>query len=695
MQKDKRTQMPHDYRDSLYADKCLAINKIIKRELTETLPSVRLGDIKLTGIKTILKGLKIADADTDELAPIKKALLENIDTVKAWLTDHGNYLLSSTNTYELPTSDTTPNQPPVWDKEGKYKHLAKYFEPSEIQQQITDADVERSIDFYERHKDELGDSIAPPPTKGETITIKGVRIKDFEGLKEAIKQTVRPYQVNAIKEPDYNGDLKRDGLDPVYLEVKKLNQEIGVEPSGGLWARLETNTESKAKRISFTYGAEFTEPSDDPFIETTDLRMSDRYTYMVLLWTLVKLKNKAEQQQESGHRTIVNIKDAEKHAVILQPHTLGLTDMIDGAFENRDLNNLYGNFRRDGYKNNDDIRQKGQWLAHIDPKQGELPLDFGEKDKKTLVKFMTQVKALVLDTAIALWLYRQEHPERKPDEYIKLIDLARYIERYNDKKLREKNELRPENKSQLLLGLQLAQLVGVDYRVGKDKKGNFEWRRVYLIDRITEYKTYGNTDSVIAVKVNFTKEYLESGGLNIGVILDGVQRLKTSEHKALGAYILERFAQYQAKTIQGLPLTATADTLIKKAGIIDNNTTNKLKTLQEALDQLAEFGIIAKWSTKNSKQKISGYDKESQSILLYPTDNIVNGYTTKTQTQAEKNAIKLEQRNRQHKLKTWFKGYTDRKVASDELGISVAELNEMLAGKKIINDDIIEKIEKD
>jgi hypothetical protein len=461
------------------------------------------------------------------------------------------------------------------------------------------------------------------------------------------------------------------------LEVAKLLIDLGISPLNG---------------------DSTTDPAYSLFDDEDGNKTVAYYSAMVAFTYVIDLVShlyEKKLEKDSEHRTIVNIKDAEKHAVILQPHTLGLTDMIDGAFENRDLNNLYGNFRREGYKNNDEIKQKGEWLAHIDPKQGELPIDYGEKDQKTLVKFMTQVKALVLDTAIALWLYRQENPERKPDEWVKLIDLARYIERFNDKKLREKNELRPENKSQLLLGLQLAQLVGVDYRVNKDKRGNFEWRRVFLIDRITEFKTYGNTDSIIAVKVNFTKEYLESGGLNIGVILDGVQRLKTSEHKALGAYILERFAQYQASTIQGKPLKATTDTLIKKAGIIDSNTTNKLKTLQEALDQLVEISIIAKWTTKNGKHNIRGYDKESQTILIYPTDNLVNGYTTKPQAQAEKHAIKLEQQNRQRKLKTWFKGYTDRTVASKELGVSVAELNEMLAGKKIINDDIIDTIESE
>lgn len=416
------------------------------------------------------------------------------------------------------------------------------------------------------------------------------------------------------------------------------------------------------------------------------------FTYII---DAVSYLYELKQSKESGHRTIVNIKDAEKHAVMLQPHTLGLTDMIDGAFEGRDLKNLYKNFRREGYKNNDEIKQKGEWLAHIDPKQSELPIDYGERDRKTLVKFMTQVKALVLDTAIALWLYRQEHPEYKPDEWVKLIDLARYIERFNDKKLREKNELRPENKSQLLLGLQLAQLVGVDYRVNKDKRGNYEWRRVFLINQITDFKTYGNTDSVIAVKVNFTKEYLESGGLNIGVILDGVQRLKTPEHKALGAYILERFAQFQASTIKGKPLTATADTLIKKAGIIDSNTTYKLETLQKALDQLVATNIIAKWGTKNGKKNIRGYDKESQSLLLYPTENLINGYTTKPQTQAERHAIKIEQQNRQKKVKAWFKGYTSREVASRVLGISLAEFNEILAGKTIINNDIMDIIDSE
>ena len=137
------------------------------------------------------------------------------------------------------------------------------------------------------------------------------------------------------------------------------------------------------------------------------------------------------------------------------------------------------------------------------------------------------------------------------------------------------------------------------------------------------------------------------------------------------------------------------NTLIKKAGITDNNKTNKLVTLQKALDAFVENGLIEKWACKNGATAIRGYDKDSQTILVYPTKNLIESYAPKSQTQAERKAIKLEQKNRLTALKKWFTGYTDRETASKVLGVSVSELNELLAGSKIISDDVIDKINEE
>lgn len=682
-------------RTTLYGRIEDGITDVIKLALTEPQTPTRLSDIKLTGLKGKLGKLTITDATVDT-EPIIKALVANTDKIKAFIESHSNFYLRHTKTYQTPRVEAKKGKV-VWVNEGDFKEVKQFFKPDTRTHTYTKDDIIKQQDRYDEAlaKNDPNAEMYKPAKVGEGWTVNGFRITDYEGLVKAIKDTIQPVNRHGIYDPN-NEDDGFKNLDPILLEFCKLAKEVGVEPTGDIVYRELRNIKTGARQV--IYGASYTEPSTDPSIITTDIRESDRLVYVYVLYAIVGVKEQADQALKDK-REVVNIKDAKNHDVIMQPHTMSLTDMIDGAFEGREAKKLFNDWRANGYKRSyydspDDIKKVGGWLAHIDAVQSELPLEFDETDRKTLIKFMTQTKALVIDVTTALGRFLRDNPDHDPNDYISLTQLAKYIGRFNDSKLK-KGELRPAYRQQILNGLQMAQLISADYVVGKDKKGNKEWRKVYLIDRITDYKTYGNTDIVTGVKVDFTKEYKESVGLNLGVILDGVLLLTTPEHKALGAYILERFAQHQEATVKGEPQKITADTLIKKGGIIDANKTNKLRTLQKALDAFVENGLIAKWACKNGAKNITGLDRESQTILFYPTENLKNSYAPKSQTQAERKAIKLEQKNRQRLVKKWFTGYTSRETASKVLGVSVAELNEMLAGTKIINDDIVDKISEE
>ena len=683
-------------RTTLYGRIEDAIKDVINLELTEPQAPTRLSDIKLTGLKGKLSKLTITDATVDT-EPIIKALVAHTDKIKAFIESHSNFYLRHTKTYQTPKVEVKKGKV-VWVNEGDFKEVKQFFKPDTKTHTYTADDIEKQQKRYNEAlaKNDPNAEMYKPAKVGERWTINWFRITDYEGLVKAIKDTIQPVNRHGIYDPSQDPNADFGQLDPVLLEFSKLAREVGIEPTGDLVFRETKNIKTGARQV--IYGGKYTKPSTNPDIITTDIRESDRLVYSYVLRAIVRVKEQADQALRDK-REVVNIKDAKNHDVIMQPHTMSLTDMIDGAFEGREAKRLFNDWKTNGYKRSvygspDEIKKAGGWLAHIDAVQSELPIEFDETDRKTLVKFMTNTKALVIDVTTALGRYLRDNPNHDPNDYISLTQLAKYIGRFNDSKLK-KGELRPAYRQQILNGLQMAQLISADYVVGKDKKGNKEWRKVYLIDRITDYKTYGNTDIVTGVKVDFTKEYKESVGLNLGVILDGVLLLSTPEHKALGAYILERFAQHQEATVRGEPQKITADTLIKKGGIIDAKKTQKLRTLQKALDTFVGNGLIAKWACKNGAKNITGYDRESQTILFYPTENLKNSYAPKSQTQAERKALELVQKNRLTALKKWFKGYTELETASQVLGVSVAELNVMLAGKKVISDDIVEKINEE
>lgn len=385
-------------------------------------------------------------------------------------------------------------------------------------------------------------------------------------------------------------------------------------------------------------------------------------------------------------RSVVNIKEAEKHSYIGRPSTTSFIDMVEGAVSGRELKNLERT-----YRNKDEREAEGGFLAHIDDIQTALPFLDEIDDQKLRAKFMANSVALAVDAVTALQAFMRDNQDH--NGYIKIKDLATYIKRYADD-MQVKGSLRPQYRKAILNGLTLAQLMGTDYIVDKNPKtGATKWHKVYLIDRITDYETNKKGD-VVSVKTDFTAEYKASLSFNLGVVLDGVQNLKTPESKILATYISDRQVAKQDDTIAGKPITCTADTLCTKAGITDQNITTRYITLAKMLNDLASEGIaIGKWTTKAKTNNITGYNKDSQTIYIYPTANLQQAYTTKARTKAERESYKTEQKARLTALKKYASGYTDLDALASELDIERVELDSLLAGQQPIADRVLDKID--
>ena len=397
-----------------------------------------------------------------------------------------------------------------------------------------------------------------------------------------------------------------------------------------------------------------------------------------------------DRNQPTGgaSRKVVNIKDPESHRYIGRPSTTSFIDMVEGAVNGRELKNL-GKI----YRTKDEREAEGGFLAHIDNPQVTLPFIFDDTDKQVQAKFMAQSVALAVDAVTALQGYKRDNPDN--DGYIKLKDLALYIKRYADD-IEVKGSLRPQYRKAILNGLTIAQLMGADYAVEKNKKtGLTKWHKVYLIDRITDYETNKKGD-VVAVRTDFTTEYKASLTYNLGVVLDGVQNLKTPEIKLLATYISDRQVAKQNDTIAGKPITFTADTLCTKAGIVDQTITNRYKTLTKMLNDLQAEGVaVGKWTTKGKGNNITGYDKDSQTVYITPTKNVQQAYVTKEQSKAERAGYKTEQEARLKALKKYARGYTDLNALATEMSIERLELDKLLAGQEPITDKLLEHIDID
>jgi hypothetical protein len=151
----------------------------------------------------------------------------------------------------------------------------------------------------------------------------------------------------------------------------------------------------------------------------------------------------------------------------------------------------------------------------------------------------------------------------------------------------------------------------------------------------------------------------------------GLDYLTSPEAKKVALKVQSRFAKEQRRTVQGEPITVTREWLAKGSYKINKKTN---PTLEKLLHDMTEHKLIAKWHSKNGKTHISGHDKDTYTILLYPTTDTQEGYITKEARKAEANAERLAKKDRARDLKRAIRSYNNDEDLAQELGVSVDQL---------------------
>lgn len=666
------------------------IDDIIKNHLTEV-SYTKLSDVGRKGLKTALGKVNI---DHPKAPAIKEALLANIPQLEAFIDNHSGVLLKETNSYRKPIIERVKGKPPVWANEADYKELVQYFTLETKTVTTTAESVAKQQARYDDIKANPAykgkNVLNPEPSKvGDTTSFTGYKITDTEALIAGIKRDIAETVSYALETPETGEQsdlLKRWGeLDKTLLDIADLNKTIGIERAGEAYAYKQTNTETG--KYNITYGGTPPEPKEG--IEQVIIYLDDVLTRDFIVWALADIKRTADKS--GAGREVVNILNPEQHRYIGRPTTMGLLDMITKTIDGKDLADL-----KEQYIDRDSRKDSGGFLTHVSDPQTALPFDISDVglDRNQKAKLVGNVVALTVQAVGALQAYKRDNPDSKGNIPIK--DLAKYISRYSDDMAKNKGTLRPQYRQAILNGLTLATLAGDSYIISKDKKtGKARHGVVYLINRITEYET-NKKGEITAVTTDFTPEYKASLQYNLGVLTDGVSKLKSPEAINLATYISDRQVAEQDKTVAGKPITFTADTLCKKASIVDKHVTKRYSTLAKLLDELqTESVAVGRWVTKSKGKAITGYDKDSQTLYIYPTTTAQNSYTTRERTKAVREAYKTEQAGRVKALKRYAKGYTDLEALASEMGVDRPELEGLLAGNKPITDGHLESLDLD
>lgn len=677
----------------VYSNEASGISDVIKKNLTDT-TFIKISDFyKGKGLKTAIKEVKIGN---EEAKPIRQALLNHIEEIEAFINNISGLHLQTTSTYKLPDEQAS-YQSLKWVNKDDYKGLLDYFEQGRISVRPSSERSVKTQEEVEELKELLKQSgqgdinIKQNSSKsgeGEIFDFKGLKIKDLEGLQEAIKKQIKPVKQYAIIEPSNDQTVKID-IDKVLAEIVKLNEKIGIEPSGGVFTIKSVN--NNTGQTTITYGGKI--PTSQEGITHTVIRGSHIIVRNLIILSLVRIKERAEKNKVAKSRDVVNVADSDNHDILLEPTAKGLLELFTvtasqeaeaQGVNKKDIKTFLTKFRTI------EQQQAENGLAIYTESQQALPEVFTvENDAKTAQKVIGFFITQQVVTVVALWNYKKDHPDE--DGFIKITDLAKYIPRFKQDMARGKG-LRPEYRNYIFNGLRIAGLVAYPVTVKRLKGGGYQKRLIYLLDRVETYTEKNGT--VTGVKVDFTDDYKGAFVLNRGVILDNLLEIHKSDSQLLGLYVAEQFLRFQDKTTRGEPLTCRADTLLFRANITDKHKTNRYKTLENMLNDLQVAGMIKDWHTKQGKgeQTIRLLYPESLTILIYPPTSTTNAYITKKQSKALRESRRVEQQKRHKVLMRCAKGYEKFDRLAEDLGITKPMLDELIGKQTEIDEDLLDKI---
>ena len=388
-----------------------------------------------------------------------------------------------------------------------------------------------------------------------------------------------------------------------------------------------------------------------------------------------------------------NVPDSENNAIMGLPTALVLVDMTKKT-STKSIKTL-----EFGTRNKAEVK-KGGLEAIMDDIDRKYFLSI--QDDRRRAEEIKEYIALQTRTLVAFDEWKKDHPN---DDKVVISDLAKYT-RFAKRATSGKG-LRPEQRQEILLGLERLGRIRYRYIIGKirRKDGNgvyhtyYDRDYIYIFTRVTGDEIDEKTGRKMSVKIDYTPEYKQTSSQNLGVVANGLGKVKNDTATLIGLYLCQRMVAEQKKVAEDHePIKTDLATLITVGLLFDTNITQLCATIKKALDELEEKGVIGKWQAlKNSKPngKLLELDKENNvEFKIWAKNPTV--YRTKSQERALRASKAIYQREWLDALKKLHnpnKAYTNPTTLAKDLGITKQQLDVYLGGKEIpeeLGDKILE-----
>ena len=272
---------------------------------------------------------------------------------------------------------------------------------------------------------------------------------------------------------------------------------------------------------------------------------------------------------------------------------------------------------------------------------------------------------------------------------IDLADLMAYDHKYKEQKETRRGLVKSDR---VAFGNSLKLLLALNWGIKTKRNDRTSTIKYYRLIN-GEVEIDNATGDVLTVKgLKFDNDFYDIKNNLLHVLAPrGIDYLPSPEAKNVALKVQSLFATKQKDTIAGKPQQVSRDWLAKGSYKI-NARTNEL--IIRLLDDMVANNLIAKWQNVKGNKTLSGYDKDTYKILLYPTKEAQESYITPEMRKAEREAEKQEQQARLSTLKKAVKSYNNNELLASELDIPKNQLELLLGGGEKIPEHIADKVSR-
>jgi hypothetical protein len=270
---------------------------------------------------------------------------------------------------------------------------------------------------------------------------------------------------------------------------------------------------------------------------------------------------------------------------------------------------------------------------------------------------------------------------------IDLADLMAYDHKYKEQKESRRGLVKSDR---VAFGNSLKLLLALNWGIKTKRSDRTSTIKYYRLIN-GEIEIDNATGDVLNVKgLKFDNDFYDIKNSLLHVLAPkGIDYLPSPEAKSVALKVQSLFAKHQKDTIAGKPQQVSREWLAKGSYKI-NARTNEL--IIKLLDDMAENNLIAKWHNVKGTKTLSGYDKDTYKILLYPTKEAQESYITPEMRKAEREAEKQIQQGRASTLKKVVKSYGNNDLLAQELDTTKSQLELWAGGVEAIPKHIADKI---